>query len=221
MEDFKLLAFEERLSDRTMIERRNLLIAACAGLIYNAGLPPVGEILGMTVASTSMPARQMVTGAFGWAVGYLLVMFLLYLWSDHRRYRLAIRLPSMDGLHKAIDDVHTEVEVLSAQKRQRESQERRAAGLPHIDDKGVSYKASPEWQKEHYLEQLVSKMKSEVSAASRIAQGITADEGVSLTASRLRFCIVDVGVPLLLGVFALYKLSTDLVPFAMKVWDSP
>lgn len=208
----KLQAFEERLSDRTIIERRNLLIAACTGLLLHSGLP-LAQLLGIDFELSPQKDLRVVSGAFAVAVLYLEIMFILYLWSDHCRYKLAVKLVSISEVYKSIRDLVVGIEQMYKETK--------------TFDENMLNKSRH--QGSHYdriivgggrglqLDQMVAELDMIADDIAGQFHGAVAAERIALRAFRIRHCVLDIGVPLLLGAFCVFKLADDLIPFLLRL----
>lgn len=211
MAGVKLQVFEERLSDRTMLERRNLLIAACTGLLLHSGLP-LAELLGINAELSQKRDSHIVSGAFAAAVLYLEVMFILYLWGDHCRYKLADKLTSVSTIYASIRDLLTDIQRRHGEIKAFDRQE-----LHESLRRGDGGKGNYSGGQELYLNQMVRDLDMITDNIAGQFHGAVSAERFALRAIRIRHCALDIGLPLALGVLCLFKLADDLGPFLMKL----
>ena len=79
---------EERLSDRTMVERRNLLFASAFGLAVHAYGGTKPNIPWLDLKSEGL-GTELLQGGLALGSIYLLCMFCMYMWDDFRRWTLS------------------------------------------------------------------------------------------------------------------------------------
>jgi hypothetical protein len=197
------LFFEERLSDRTFVERRNLLFASCFGLlIWAFSLSP-----NIPWLEVNAPANvHLVRGSVGLAVVYLVAMFLMYLWDDHRRWQLS----------ETIIDLGESVERLTASIEAIKSAAPHITGAAALNQQQSAALAVVMKEVQRMLSPLhLSEVNQLWSNIRRAMKGIR----MVTWLQRARLAIFDVGAPLLLGVSAAWVLGSDTVAVLRQVFE--
>ncbi|WP_343633568.1 hypothetical protein [Roseateles sp.] len=175
-----IIARDRPLSERTTLERRNLVIAAAAGLTLNAG--SVGELLGFPKAIAD---PDLAKGAFFIAIAYLLVMFLAGFIKDWMTWKVARDIKAFSGGYPAFLRAYSAIYA--------------TYGLG----------ASPTTEMQEILTAL---QQTEVAfgkadAASRVLGAF----------DTVRVYLLDLLVPLMLAILALWQLHGFVEPFLAKV----
>jgi len=98
--DIAILARERPLSERTVAERRNLMIAAAAGIAINVA--SVGELLGFGSHPRNAPNADLAKGAFFLAILYLEVMFLIWALKDMAMWKAARTIADFAALYETL-----------------------------------------------------------------------------------------------------------------------
>lgn len=195
---------EERLSDRTLVERRNLIFAAAFGIVvYAYGGSP--SIPWLDIKSESGLAKELLEGSLALANIYLLCMFCTYLWDDYRRWRLIATFIDVGRIVNAVEELHRAMVEMG-----------KAVHEKYVSD--VEKERIAEYRQFQRLERAYSDARNEVDL--QWSDSVRRQRHSLVLVQRFRLFVLDVGVPILLGAFAVWRLTPSLLPFVMRVFKT-
>ena len=193
------IVFNEPLSSETETKKRNLLFAACFSILLS--------VYGLKVTKTpwldfEIPngAPNILHGALSAALFYTFAVFVLHAFADLRRWFSAGHLMH---LHTFFD--------LSLMTQQ------------HLN-------AISQWLEKPLPEN--PEMRASLQDMHRNANSYLAELSTAITTAKanhrtltiiqwIRLVLLDLGIPLSLGIFAMFKIGPDLLPFLKVVWGGP
>jgi hypothetical protein len=188
------IAFRDSLSEETRKVRTHLLfVGALAVLVKTYEL----KITKAPWLDLDIPtnAPQILEGALSAALCYLLFVFILYAWQDFRRWRLAGELHLVQGSFDLILSSRNDLFAIAQ----------------HIDKLTAD-------------QPLQSSIRAAVEvAANRLPQSQAKLVSLSSALQRLnwlqwfRAIVVEAALPIVLGAFGLFKVSSALLPFISAV----
>lgn len=188
------IAFRDPLSEETRKVRTHLLfVGALAVLVKTYDL----KITKTPWLDLDVPANapQILEGALSAALCYLLFVFVLYAWQDFRRWRLAGELHLVQGSFDLILSSRNDLFAISQ----------------HLDKLTAD-------------QPLQSSIRAAVEvAANRLPQSQAKLVSLSSALQRLnwlqwfRVIVVEAALPIALGAFGLFKVSSALLPFISVV----
>jgi hypothetical protein len=183
-----------------MVVRRNLLFAAAFGVIVQSyAIDPSVPWLDL---KTDGLGGEVLRGALAIANIYLLFMFCTYVWDDYRRWRLVSPFIEIGSLAVALEELHQAMAALESAIH---------TVLPDSADKRRLF----EFEQFTRLERAYGHVRgvSDIHWADRVS---TQRHKVILV-QRLRLLLLDVGIPIALGIFAVWRLTPSLWPFVSRV----
>jgi hypothetical protein len=184
------IAFRDPLSEETRKVRTHLLFAGALAVLvktYDLKLSKAPWL------EFDIPANapQVLDGALSAVLCYLLFVFVLYAWQDFRRWRLAGELHLVHGSFDLILQSRQDLFAITQ----------------HLD------KLTADSTLQDQIRAAVS------AAAARLPESQSKLEALGSSLSRLnalqwfRVLVVEAAFPIVLGAFALLKVSTALGPF--------
>ena len=184
------IAFRDPLSEETRKVRTHLLFAGALAILvktYDLKLSKAPWL------EFEIPANapQLLHGALSAVLCYLLFVFTLYAWQDFRRWRLAGELHLVHGSFDLILHSRNDLFVITQ----------------HLD------KLTADAPLQEQIRVAVA------AAAARLPESQSKLLALSSSLRRLnalqwfRVIVVEIGFPIVLGIFALTKVFAALVPF--------
>lgn len=190
------IAFRDPLSEETRKIRTHLLfVSALAILVKTYDL----KITKAPWLDLDVPANapQILEGALSVTLCYLLFVFLLYFWQDFRRWQLAGEIHIINGSFDLI--LHSRDDLFAISQ--------------HLD------KLTADQPLQDTIRTAVE------SAAIRLPESQAKLVSVSSSLRRLnwlqwfRVTVIEALLPITLGIFGLYKISTALLPFICAIMN--
>jgi hypothetical protein len=185
------IVFNEPLSSETESKRRNLLFTACFAILL--------AVYGLKVTKTpwldfEVPegAPDVLRGALSVALLYTFVVFALHAFADLRRWLAASDLMNLHSYFDISLKAHNHLNAISQwlEKPLPAEPEKRAA-VQRI------FSSSDE-----FLAELAGLLATAKSSHRKLTY-----------VQWIRLVLVDLGVPLVLGIFAMFKIGGALSPF--------
>jgi hypothetical protein len=185
------IVFNEPLSPETETKRRNLLFTACFSILL--------AVYGLKVTKTpwldfEIPdgAPNILHGALSVALFYTFIVFALHAFADLRRWFAA---GDLINLHSYFD--------ISLKTRGHLNAISQWLDKPLPDEPAKRASVQKIYSSaDSFLEELAAA----VSTAKSSHRKLTALQWI-------RLAFVDLGVPLVLGIFAMFKIGSALLPF--------
>lgn len=196
LEKLSDIVLKEPLSSETETKRRNLLFASCFSILL--------AVYGLKVTKTpwldfEIPngAPNILHGALSAALVYTFIVFTLHAGADLRRWFLA---GDLMHLHNYYDQLLKVREHLG--------------NVSHFLNK-----PSAEWQnKKEAVERMYTEAGSFLSSLDTALTTAIASHRKLTALQWVRLVIIDLGVPLGLGIFAMFKIGSALAPFLAVVF---
>lgn len=190
------IVFDEPLSAETEAKRRNLLFVACFSILL--------AVYGLKVTKTpwlefEIPegAPNILHGALSAGLFYSFVVFALHAFADLRRWFAAGDLMYLSSYYDLTLKINNHLYAITQWLNK---------PLPENDEKRASVEKMYK-DAELYLDEL----KTSISTAKM--------SHIKLSGLQwLRLVLIDLGVPLALGIFAMFKIGPALVPFLAVVF---
>ncbi|WP_285448369.1 hypothetical protein [Xanthomonas sp. LMC-A-07] len=193
------IIFQEPLSTETEAKRRNLLFAACFSILLS--------VYNLKVTKTpwlefEVPAGSpnILKGALAVALFYTFIIFALHALADLRRWFTAGDLMYLHGYHDISLKCHNILNGISQWLDK---------PLPEEADKKATVQAIYSGAGE-----VLDEIKNSVAAAKNGHRKLTAIQW-------LRLALIDLGVPIALGIFAMLKVGHAALPFLAVAWSEP
>jgi hypothetical protein len=190
------IVFNEPLSPETETKRRNLLFSACFSILL--------AVYGLKVTRTpwldfEIPegAPNILHGALAVALFYTFVVFALHAFSDLRRWFTAGDILYLHSYFDASLKTQNHLNAITQWlgKPLPEEPEKRASVQKIFSSTDV------------FLGELETAVATAKSSHRKLA-----------AIQWLRLVVIDLGVPLILGIFAMFKIGSALLPFLAVVW---
>lgn len=188
------IAFRDPLSEETRKVRTHLLFAGALAVLvktYDLKLTKA-PWLELDIPTN---APQLLDGALSAILCYLLFVFVLYAWQDFRRWKLAGEIQlvhgSFDLILKSRNDLFAITQHL----------DKLTVGTPLQEDIRAAVAAAAQ-----QLPQSQAKLQALSSSLRRLN-----------ALQWFRVVVVEAAVPIVLGAFALAKVSAALIPFLSAV----
>lgn len=193
------IILQEPLSTETEAKRRNLLFAASFSILLS--------VYNLKVTRTpwldfEVPAGSpnILQGALAVALFYTFVVFALHALADLRRWFTAGDLMYLQGYHDISLKCHNLLNRISQWLDK---------PLPEEADKKASVQAIYSGAGD-----VLAEIKLSVAAAKKSHRKLTAIQW-------LRLALIDLGVPIALGIFAMFKVGHAALPFLAVAWGEP
>ncbi len=202
-DNFATKYIEERLSDRTMVERRNLLFAAAFGLVVH-GYGGTKLTIPWLDLKTDGLGVELLQGSLAVANLYLLCMFVLYSWDDYRRWTLSKSFVDMGPVFDAVDKLHVAISKMR--------------NVVHDKfERDVDKLTITGWKEFLPLEVAMGNVRN----LTQLQWGhlIRNQRHKMIAVQRLRLIAMDIGIPIILSLIAIYKLTPNALPFISRVFS--
>lgn len=190
------MALEDPLTPHTETKRRNLLFTACFSIVLVAYNLKVNQIPWVTFENTekSLPVLQ---GALAVALFYTFIVFTLHALIDLKRW------------YFTADNIYLDSYLDSSIKTR---------NLVHALTQWLDNPLPDDPTRRAAVEDLLSKAKAHFSDVG-VAVSTIKSAHLQLTITTwIRIVLVDLGVPLFLGIFATVKIGPALIPFLAVVF---
>jgi len=181
---------KEPLSGATEKRRAHLLFTACFSILLS--------VYGLEISKTpwlefDVPhgVPNILQGALSVALMYTFLVFALHAWRDFTIWNASASMYSVRAMSSTIGDIKERINSL----------ERKVPQAPFTEDQIQNFHHTVS-----FLNEFTDRFDSTVKAGKR-------DFDWSARLQYFRLCVFDIGAPLLLGIFAAWKINWALWPF--------
>jgi len=186
------LVLADPITNATQDMRRHLLFAACASILLTAYKLKIKKTPWLDI-EVPEGAPEILTGALSVALIYTLLVFSINAWVDVRRWHLARDLIYVDKFNPILGGTISALLEI----------DRYLSQPSRADDPAWEKTSSDGIKQSAYM---LRKME-------RLYSGIVKNQRKMAAGMAFRIVFFDIGLPVTLGVFALYKIAPALIPF--------
>ena len=192
------MVFKDPLSEPTMKKRKNLLLAASFAILLTTYNLKITKTPWLDI-EIPQSASNILHGAISVALIYFFVVFLFYLWEDFKRWRLA---DAMLHLHSYFDLTLAGRNHLHALEQ-------------HIDKVPIQTTDNPQTKA---IGETIDKATAFFDEVEGKVRQVYVSHRVLSVALWSRLLVLDLGIPVVLGIIGMYKIWGSAKPFILAIF---